>query len=499
MGVGDALEKSKILSNKSADAVRTAESIIGGVASMFSYVGAAEGVLQAIGILASKEDVYLNKLNEISDKLDDIAKDLELDSALLAKTFKMFQITNLNGALCTSMMDFQHYIDNPLDPKYPVTKFFDVPFTIANTLLANTLIEDAIEDAIEGAYWQSFYVEALVFNDSWTGKLAPPDVSGRLVWDYRVTLSAYLGAISLRVIMLQALEPNFRTNELYCAEIKSYSENLLAIHNKIVQDGIVGIRIPEFHEFILSYVDNNKYPYITHFYHKSLEEKTWKGHNYIYGLVERYSGLSHIQSFQPIALELSRAPKISVKMQEYGAKYPSYFLSPISYEPAEFKVGDLDYLVAMNMLGFSIVSQIEPYFHDLHPINSIYEYYTNIFLPKYFVRLAKLWQDFYSELGMLELWRTINHLRTLAGESPLDTPNCTCLSNLIPSMECSLCIWLSLRNVYDLIVRSLEAGESMQYINDPPFYSPDHQITMLELASKLRIKSPITLRRIYED
>lgn len=488
MGVGEALEQSKLLDRDAAKAVQTAESIVGGIASAISYVGMAESVLQKLGIF-EKEDELAKKLGEISEKLDklylaiDRLKDaLAHDVAYIVKHDTMLHVSDINGDVNKAIVNLHYHLLNPTDPNYPEAPMLD-----------NTL--DGTITLIQSTYWEGFYAEELVFNNLWTGRLAPPDISDISTWDYRRALPSYLHAISSRIIVLQALYPNFRSDkEGYCKEIREYAEYLLIVHNKIIEEGIVGIRLPNDFELVMSYV-SNFVNYATAFptdpdapnnvtYHA---RECWKGHKCIYGLVERYSGQNNAQNFQLPALELSSIPEL---------KNNSPFTSKYKTENWElkggncvFKEGDLDYIVAWKLMQLTSNGTNIP---------AVHEYYTNVFLPKYFVRLAKLWLDFYYELGLCSVWRTINYLYRLAGSAPLEVPNCNCLTNLIPSMGSSLFMRLSLRNIYNLMVRSLEFGGS-DYIKDHSFSSPGHPISMLEIAQKLRVNSPITLRRLYED
>jgi hypothetical protein len=97
------------------------------------------------------------------------------------------------------------------------------------------------------SYWKRPFFLELVYDDAFSGLLLPePSLGpGSLVFEYRLTLPAYLEAIAIRLIVLLALDGEIKATRQ--SEIASIVTQLEEYYNKI-RAGIVTIRPPTYLE-----------------------------------------------------------------------------------------------------------------------------------------------------------------------------------------------------------------------------------------------------------
>ena len=139
------------------------------------------------------------------------------------------------------------------------------------------------------SYWQRPFFPEVVYFDTWSGSL-PPDPSlgpGSLVFEYRLTLSAYLEAIVIRLIVLLALEGGIKATRQ--AEIAQIAKQLEDKYNTIVA-GIVTIRPPTLSDVEEIGVEDSNW----HLGRRAHGSPGSKAASNIYGVVERYSTFSAV-------------------------------------------------------------------------------------------------------------------------------------------------------------------------------------------------------------
>jgi hypothetical protein len=138
------------------------------------------------------------------------------------------------------------------------------------------------------SYWKRPFFSEVVYFDTWSGSL-PPDPSlgpGSLVFEYRLTLSAYLEAIAIRLIVLLALEGGIKaTRQGEIAQIANQLEDKY----KTIVAGIVTIRPPNLSDLQTGIEDSN-----WHLGRVAHGSPASEAASNIYGAVERYSTLAAV-------------------------------------------------------------------------------------------------------------------------------------------------------------------------------------------------------------
>jgi hypothetical protein len=145
----------------------------------------------------------------------------------------------------------------------------------------------------------SFYIrpffQTAVYSDAWSGRIDPPlfphSSGSAIVFDYRLTLSAYLEAIAIRLIILTALVPNFRTSAQ--GELRENMANRLEDLYLRIRDGISPIRSPTVQEILSTKVFNSNDATLIR-----IDPSAWDKAGRLYGAVERYSAVSVVDHYR---------------------------------------------------------------------------------------------------------------------------------------------------------------------------------------------------------
>jgi hypothetical protein len=138
------------------------------------------------------------------------------------------------------------------------------------------------------SYWKRPFLSEVVYFDTWSGSL-PPDPSlgpGSLVFEYRLTLPAYLEAIAIRLIVLLALDGGIKATGQ--GEIAQIANQLEEKYNTIVA-GIVTIRPPTLSDVQSGLSDSN-----WNLGRKDPQSPASESARDLYGAVERYSTLAAV-------------------------------------------------------------------------------------------------------------------------------------------------------------------------------------------------------------
>ncbi|HOU61695.1 MAG TPA: hypothetical protein PK105_07995 [Rectinema sp.] len=496
--VSEVLKKMNLISKDSADSIRSVEEIIGGISAMISYAGVVKSILDKCGFFP-KEDMLAKKLDEILDKFNEVLDLLEIGTKISDDLDKARTIATVMGPVRTSMILLQAYLLDENSSNINTKEIFSDPLNAAVTLAGN-------------AFWRGIYAEELAYDMEnyalrhdpcyWTYKAKPPDASGKIsaVFDYKQTLPAFLEAITARLAMLVALEPGFRSNEAYRRELLDYSDKLIEVHNRIIQNGIIPLNGPGEYALFCSYTDE-KTPSGNVCYVIS-----WRKNGCKYGVVDLYSTTTKVSNYPlPFFLELENPPP---NFQALSSDY--IILNNDGNVLILIPIGKLDTCDLAYWFGLYGVSEL--YWDACDSVRFFFEV---VFKPKIIIRTIKLWQDLYSELGLPEVWRTINHLRWLAGYDPLELPDipCTTISlkesyfiELFKLFKFYQCIRRSLRNIYSIYnIVKIRASFILAYKYPDPtsingiLKAISVSISMREIASELYVLPPISLSRLYED
>jgi len=171
--------------------------------------------------------------------------------------------------------------------------------TDAQRALLDSNTDQVVQTLGDIAYWQRPFFNEAVYSDAWSGFLAPePSLEpGSVVFDYRLTMPAYLESIVIRLIAMLALDGQFKPRRR--EEVARIASQLEGYHDKIAR-AIVKIPAPTDAELIAG-----------------VQDSWWDlgGHGpgaspykrppaRIYGAVETYSAYSAIDTWQDEAYDL---------------------------------------------------------------------------------------------------------------------------------------------------------------------------------------------------
>jgi hypothetical protein len=340
--IGDFAKNTLGLSDADLKALQDVAAIIGTVSGFIGYVLALKGILTAVGLF--------QQTDEVQQLVTQLWRNFQVVLEGLNESQTMRDVAN---QIETARSELENYLE--FAPDDPAASGIDAnwdklsPFVLDNTLRAVNTLGDP-------AYWQRPFFTDLVYFSEWTNSLTPP-LEGNLVFDYRLTLPAYLEAIAIRIIILAALVKDYRTKN--SVEIYQYITTLEG-YFKTIRDGIVELRPPQPIELTESPLA------------MSLQGPanclwttfgTWPpGQGDLFGAVERYSTFQLVDSWP-------------------AEEYPLAFLN-------------------------TLMTSTDPNAYSK-------------FLVRHVVRTMSRWKQIYNKIGLGVLAATLVQLRALVGISPV--------------------------------------------------------------------------------
>jgi hypothetical protein len=204
-------------------AVGTAAAATAGVMGAISGLGAAVVAITALVAISMQ-----------TDEIDDAVKRLEgYFDAILSATAQALQMRDIAKQLNAARAQL-----DPIRQLSPGQSLTD-----AQRATMDSTTDEVVRTLGDISFWKRPFFPELVYNDIWSGYLSPdPSLGpGSLVFDYRLTLPAYLEAIVIRLIVMLALEGKFTpAHQREIAEIA----NQLESYYDTIRAGIVKIREP---------------------------------------------------------------------------------------------------------------------------------------------------------------------------------------------------------------------------------------------------------------
>jgi hypothetical protein len=244
------------------------------------------------GVIASDLSLHDIKveLDNIQDKLDSVTHDLEAEILGTARQQMRIDIANQASQSLISVNAAIGFTQNPADPQQQNV------FTLALRDSA-----DAVKSLESDAYWIQVFSLRVFYDDNWSGTLAPPEAPvNSLVFDYRYTLPAYILAVHSRITVLLAADKSFQVQLIQ--EVQQFTEKLRAVHDRILA---VFQFIPAPTRSLIFDSQPGNFP------GEAPGKYSWPFVDYIYGVVNTYSGTSatrpypksdipqFVQSFNP--------------------------------------------------------------------------------------------------------------------------------------------------------------------------------------------------------
>jgi hypothetical protein len=291
LGMGDVSDLGKVaIRLKASAATLAAVEIAAGAIASISAIGTV--VVAAVAVLS----FLFGKSDELTDKVEQLLADLKIliggqqaEDQILQMQAVGLQLEDARTQLLTLRED---------DPtlKSQIGIVLNNSFQVVNKL-GNI------------AFWQRPFFQTAVYSDSWSGFLSPPLVplpaGSAAVFDYRLTLPAYLEAIVIRLVILSALVPNFRQSRRFLPELRKMAERLEGFYITI-RDGIIEIPSPGpfpgqpvFYREVVDFIPETLHDdqHIPAKIETRIVPSLWDSRGRPYGAVERYSAVAVIDQY----------------------------------------------------------------------------------------------------------------------------------------------------------------------------------------------------------
>jgi hypothetical protein len=280
LGLGDVKDVGEAVSKIGASQeVGAILEIAAGVVLLLTGAGAVVGIsviaLGVLGLFSKTDDLESNVQKLVAD-FNILFSELQAEADIALMRSVGDKIDNARTALRTLRM----FPDDP-NLKNP-----------NGAVLFNSSLE--VETLGDIRFYQRPFFPAASYSDPWSGRIDPPafphSTGSSIVFDYRLTLPAYLEAIAIRLTILTVLVPNFRKSDQ--AELRDNMANRLENLYAMIRDGIVPIRKPTVQEILSTRVfDANDGTLIR------IEPSPWDKVGRLYGAVERYSAVSVVDQY----------------------------------------------------------------------------------------------------------------------------------------------------------------------------------------------------------
>jgi hypothetical protein len=205
------------LSDEEKQALQTATSIIGSVSSVWGTVSGtvntAKSVLTTLGVLSTGNQA--DQVAEMRHYIDLLKLAFDGAVAALDKEKSMRDVADQLESARTQLDNLSEFAPEDastvgIDPTWDGLR----PFVLNNSLQAVNTLGDP-------AYWRRVYFPELVYQKWPPHRLNPEpvvdsdsSVPSGLVFDYRLTLPAYLEAISIRLTILVAVVKNYQSKAI---------------------------------------------------------------------------------------------------------------------------------------------------------------------------------------------------------------------------------------------------------------------------------------------
>jgi hypothetical protein len=197
------------LSASESKALKSAASIIGGVASIWGVGTTVKTVLTELGLLPSS-----NLVQEMRDAINQVARRFEATLSALDQASLMREIAEQLSYSREALQTLDQFA--PEDPSSTGTSAWDAQRALVLAQSARVVV--ALGDR---SYWQRLFFPELLYSkwphafpgSPWTPNLPPilsDTISAGLIFDHRLALPAYVEAIAIRLTILAAVVKDHR-------------------------------------------------------------------------------------------------------------------------------------------------------------------------------------------------------------------------------------------------------------------------------------------------
>jgi hypothetical protein len=265
--VSDWLKNQNLMTGTANDVAADVEGVINTFSTAGTAVEAGSLVLQALGVLGSDDS---------KKKIDSLLTLFGELFAVLQANFDVWRMDRVGTEYENVVTTEEHLIEHQGDLNFLKDNKFDLD--------QNSL--DPVNQLADDKSWRRPLYPQAVYSDVFSGSLPPPGSSGAgsIVFDYRLTLSAFLYAVAVRLTVLWALgEVDAHYRDIARSEASAYAKILLDRY-KQMWAGIASIRALTLQEL--------REPPIP-----SSAVWSWQLANRPYGAVDTYSTVKQIDEF----------------------------------------------------------------------------------------------------------------------------------------------------------------------------------------------------------
>ncbi|MEI6706985.1 MAG: hypothetical protein WCK96_07595 [Methylococcales bacterium] len=451
-----------LINDGQKSSLQSAASFLGEIAAGVGYVNTAIGIASFLGQQFGLFSAEPSPIELLSKQINELRREMLEQFRIILETseedFKIEwerDIAEEDGDIMGALATLAEY-----PPEHPDFLVYaaDVPINVFS----------ALETIEHEAFWQRTHYPQTDFDHPWDPK-PPPLEGGKRVWDYRYTLPVYLKSMVIYIAVIgicnkeafllvttgieNPADPDLQAYRASAQAIRSQIEERISFlrnaHYKI-RDAIEEIRRPSVEE--LRYEQQVRYDnyhdtvdilaHVTFTYYCALNP-IWYKNDCLYGVVEKHTSSCSLDMYPEN--ELPPAPALV---------YSEHDL--------------LRFM--MRILPGQVVSFSDWYYPEMDII------YIG-FKAKHAVRTLKQWKKLYNELGLPEVWETMNYLRKIIREEP----------EVVDGRDG---IW-SLREVDNVVGIAL--------YNSPTSAQQGEPISVRKLASLLNVSPLTSLRQMYES
>lgn len=300
-------EIKKFVGEDFIEAIDAAKDVYGTVSGAYAAYETVAGILKSLDVLEGDEDPFERlheKLALIQKRLDHILKEIEqvrLEQAGVSAHITRTMIVNDESSVKSAA--------------YNAYWFLKAPSADNESLFIETR-DEAQENTNHFKeniyYWRRIHLEDLDYADEWSGTLSPPVEENIWVWDFIVTLPAYLSAVANWCIVILASDEQFQKAHFFeGAEMLGHINKLHEVLVKILKS-FEPIRPPTLEEmkYVIFAADDSNFYQLGidgvkyHLTPNEIAEQLkfipggkWRRSGYRCGTVEKYNGWAYYQPY----------------------------------------------------------------------------------------------------------------------------------------------------------------------------------------------------------
>jgi hypothetical protein len=264
--IDDFFSKKLKVTGDAQKAIQFAEGAIATVAGVMTIVGAASALL----------DLFFEQADAVSAKLDELIGEFRVVTATSESLALMREVAVQLEDARAQASTIRSALPGLPDP--------------AETALVKNNSLKVVNTLGNRSFWMRPFFKQGVYSDGWIGDLTPPVDSlgggAKAVFDWRLTLPAYLEAVVIRVFVLSALVDDYRSK--HRDELLGIARRLRGFHTEI-SNGIKMHRPPDRADLVSHFLGAGPVTLVT--------PSNWDMPGRRFGAVEMYSARHSVDGY----------------------------------------------------------------------------------------------------------------------------------------------------------------------------------------------------------